>query len=67
MVRLVRVQTALHSMLNNGDLMKLHKVERLGVTRNARVGVVRNSKNVTEPNNLRIAAKVPVLVILITF
>ncbi len=64
---LVRVQTALLSVRNNGDLMKLHKVERLGVTRNVRVEVVRNIKNVTGPNNLRITTKFPDLMILITF
>ena len=46
-------------MQNNGDLMKLHKVERSGVTRNVRVEAVRNIKNVTEPSDLRIATKLP--------
>ena len=47
-------------MQNNGDLTKLHRIGRSGVTRNVRVAVVRNIKNVMEPSHLKNTIKLPV-------
>lgn len=47
-------------MQNNGDLTKLHRIERSGVTRNVLAGVVRNIKNVMEPRQLKNTINLPV-------